>query len=239
MAPGKKWSATVSAHTRVLLQLGVRGRSAAHPADRHLDQRRVHLRRRRLLAAGRAGRTRGAAAGRASLALRWLRAFGPGTATDLQWWAGWTAATTRQALADCGAVEVTLDEGPGWVAPGDEEPAERGRPVGGAAARARPDDDGLEAARTGTSPASAPTPSTAWATPGPTIWVDGEVVGGWVQAPDGEIRTRLFTDLPAARRAEVDRRAAEVAAMVGETRFTVRFPSPVSAALAAGSPVPG
>ena len=74
---------------------------------------------------------------------------------------------------------------------------------------------------------------------GPTVWVDGEVVGVWVQAPDGEIRTHLFTDLPAGRRREVDRRAAEVAAMVGETRFTVRFPSPVSAALVAGSPVPG
>ena len=69
---------------------------------------------------------------------------------------------------------------------------------------------------------------------GPTIWVDGRVVGAWAQTPDGELRTHLFEQLPTARAAEVERRLADVAAMVGDTRFTVRFPSPVSTALAKG-----
>ncbi len=69
---------------------------------------------------------------------------------------------------------------------------------------------------------------------GPTVWVDGRVVGGWGQAADGEIRTRYLVDVPADRRAEVARRAEELAALLGETRFTVRFPSPVSAALSRG-----
>jgi hypothetical protein len=66
---------------------------------------------------------------------------------------------------------------------------------------------------------------------GPTVWVDGRVVGGWVQRPDGEIRTTYLVDVPAARRRQVAARADELAGWLGETRFTVRFPSPVSTAL--------
>jgi hypothetical protein len=69
---------------------------------------------------------------------------------------------------------------------------------------------------------------------GPTIWVDGRVVGAWAQTPEGELRTHLFERLAAEQRAAVDRRVDEVAEMIGETRFTVRFPSPVSTALAKG-----
>jgi hypothetical protein len=73
---------------------------------------------------------------------------------------------------------------------------------------------------------------------GPTIWVDGRVVGVWDQCPDGEIRTHHFEDLPRRRRAEIDRRAGELAEMIGDTRFTVRFPSPVSTALRNGTALP-
>jgi hypothetical protein len=66
---------------------------------------------------------------------------------------------------------------------------------------------------------------------GPTVWVDGEVVGAWDQRPDGEIRTRLFRDVGPERRSAVDERAAELAEMIGTTRFTVRFPSPASTAI--------
>ena len=124
----------------------LRGRDRAHEAHRHLDQRRLHVRRDGLLARRRARRPHGAGGGprpRAALAAR-LR---PGTTTDLQWWMGWTVATTKHALADAGAVAVLVDGGPAWVAPGDEEPADAAGPVGRAAARARPDDDGLEGAR--------------------------------------------------------------------------------------------
>ena len=42
---------------------------------------------------------------------RFVVTFGAATTTDVQWWHGWTAATTRQALADAGAVAVTLHGG--------------------------------------------------------------------------------------------------------------------------------
>jgi hypothetical protein len=57
------------------------------------------------------------------------------------------------------------------------------------------------------------------------------VVGAWDQRPDGDIRTRLFVDLNGSQRAAVEERVADLTEMVGETRFTVRFPSPASAAL--------
>ena len=237
MAPGKKWSATVSAHTRVLLQLGFEGAVLrSRPTGTWINGAYTYAATDSWLAGGLGGPEERPAA--RDLALRWLQAFGPGTATDLQWWAGWTAATTRSALADCGAVEVALAEGPGWVAPGDEEPPEAVGPWVALLPGLDPTTMGWKQ-RDWYLPSSAAHAFDRMGNAGPTVWVDGEVAGVWVQAPDGEIRTHLFTDLPAGRRREVDRRAAEVAAMVGETRFTVRFPSPVSAALVAGSPVPG
>ena len=66
---------------------------------------------------------------------------------------------------------------------------------------------------------------------GPTLWVDGQVVGGWVQSADGEIRMRAYVDLSDARRRELRDRADELAKLLGDTRFTVRFPSTLSATL--------
>ncbi len=43
----------------------------------------------------------------------------------------------------------------------------------------------------------------------------------------------MFLDLTGAQREAVARRVEEVASMVGDTRFTVRFPSPASTALLA------
>src|ERR671921_795115 len=116
MAPGKKYSATVSAHTRVLLNLGFEGRLVrTRPTGTWINGAYTYAAMDSWLDGG-LGDLDEAEAAR-ELALRWLRAFGPGTTADLQWWMGWTAATTKRALADCGAVPVHLDEGAGWVAP--------------------------------------------------------------------------------------------------------------------------
>ena len=88
----------------------------------------------------------------------------------------------------------------------------------------------------GTSPTRAPrTPSTGWATPARRSGSTGGSSARWVQAAgrrDPHPAASSMSARPHAR--EVDARAAEVAAMLGETRFTVRFPSPVSAALCTG-----
>jgi winged helix DNA-binding protein len=232
MAPGKPYAASVSAHTRVLLNLGFEGRILrGRPAGTWVAGAYTYALAESWLPGGlgELGEREAACA----LALRWLRAFGPGTTTDLQWWAGWTAATTRAALADCGAVEVGLEEGAGWLAPGDEDPVD---PVGPWVALL----PGLDPTTMGWKerawylPDSAAGAFDRMGNAGPTIWADGRVVGVWAQSADGELRTHLFTGLAADQQAALDDRLAALAAMIGPTRFTVRFPSPVSTALARG-----
>ena len=127
MAPGKKWSASVSAHTRVLLNLGFEGQIVrTRPTGTWINGAYTYAAMDTWLDGGLADLTEREAA--EGLAARYLRAFGPATAADLQWWTGWTVATTKAALADCGAVEVLVDGGPAFVAPGDEEPLAAGEP---------------------------------------------------------------------------------------------------------------
>ena len=229
MAPGKKYAAVGSAHTRVLLNLGFEGQVVrTRPTGSWINGAYTYAAMESWLDGG-LGELDEREAAR-DLALRWLTAFGPGTATDLQWWTGWTAATTRSALRDCGAVEVSLGEGPGWVAPGDEEPVQ---PVGPWVALL----PGLDPTTMGWKqrdwylPAAAADAFDRMGNAGPTIWVDGRVAGVWVQRPDGEIRTRMFAEVSADQEAAVARRVADLVEMIGDTRFTVRFPSPASTEL--------
>lgn len=236
MAPGKSYSATVSAHTRVLLNLGFEGQVVrTRPTGTWVNGAYTYAAMESWLPGGLDGLTETEAA--RELAERWLRAFGPATTADLQWWAGWTAATTKRALADSGAVEVTLDEGPAWVAADDEDP--------------EPPVDPWVALLPGLDPTTMGWKERGWYLPpeaadafdrmgnaGPTIWVDGRVVGVWDQLPQGEIGCHLFEDVPGRRRSEIEGRAGRLAEMIGETRFTVRFPSPVSTALRKGTALP-
>ena len=64
----------------------------------------------------------------AELGRRFLRTYGPATAADLQWWAGWTGRETARAIAAVGAVEVELAAGVGYLLPNDLEPASRPEP---------------------------------------------------------------------------------------------------------------
>src|SRR5204862_4965270 len=78
--------------------------------------------------AGLLGSTLTAAAARAELARRWLLAFGPAPAADLQWWAGWTAGQAKAALAALPVTEVDLDGRPGVALATDTEPVPASAP---------------------------------------------------------------------------------------------------------------
>ncbi|GAA4944693.1 hypothetical protein HD597_006584 [Nonomuraea thailandensis] len=179
----------------------------------------------------------------AELVARWLAAFGPGTEADLKWWTGWTLKDVRRALAAVGAVTVELDEGAGYVLPGDEEE------IAGHVTLA----DGRRVAApepwAALLPALDPTPmgwqARDWYLPqehraelfdrngnvGPTVWWDGRVVGGWAQRPDGEIVWRLLEDAGGQAVAAIEAEAAGLAAWLGEVRVTPRFRTPLERAL--------
>ncbi|MEX2619721.1 MAG: winged helix DNA-binding domain-containing protein [Egibacteraceae bacterium] len=161
----------------------------------------------------------------------WLGAHGPATLTDLKWWTGWTVRATRAALAAIGAVEVDLDhQSSGWVLPDDVDaptPASAG-----------------VALLPGLDPTVMGWKERDWylgdhagplfdrnGNAGPTVWVEGRVVGGWGQRPDGEVVTRLLEDVGSDA---ADRVAAEAAALTAWCDGTVafpRFPSPLGTEL--------
>lgn len=162
------------------------------------------------------------------LARNYVGRFGPVTLADLQWWTGWTAGTTRRAMAAIGAVEVDLDDGVGWVLPDDlDAPAhepwlaflpaldsttmgwkQRSWYLGDLAAFGGPVFD-----RNGNA--------------GPTIWVDGRVVGGWAQRSSGDIAYKLLTDVPTRRAKLIDSGARRLGELIGDARVNVRFPAPM------------
>lgn len=164
---------------------------------------------------------------KAELARRWLARYGPGTEADLAWWTGWTRTDVRKALAAVGAEQVDLDEGTGFVLPGDTEPT---APMPPWAALL---------------PALDPTPMgwqyRDWYLPlehreqlfdrtgnvGPTVWWDGRVVGGWAQRPDGQIVWELLDPVGADTIAAVETEAARLTAWVGDVRITPRFRTPL------------
>jgi hypothetical protein len=66
---------------------------------------------------------------------------------------------------------------------------------------------------------------------GPTVWVDGRIVGGWAQLGSGEVAHRLLEDVGREAAGAVARAAAEVSDWIGPVRVTPRFRTPLEKAL--------
>src|SRR6185312_12206230 len=99
------YAGTIAAHSRVLLLLGFEGKVVrARPTGTWINGQYRWAATSAWWSEGfGAWEPRAAAAG---LARRWLAVFGPGTQADLAWWAGWTGAVTKRALADVDAAPV-------------------------------------------------------------------------------------------------------------------------------------
>jgi hypothetical protein len=222
---GKTWAGQVGVSTRLLFVLASEGRIIrARPKGTWLSSMYRWVAMDRWVDGGLEPWSPERA--RVELVRRWLAAFGPGTLRDIQWWAGWTVARTKAALAGVGAVEVALDdcrtgfalsddlettpEPEPWVAllPGLDTTtmawAERDFYLGGHA-KALFDTNGNA---------------------GPTVWVDGRIVGGWAQRPSGEVVQRLFEDVGAEARRAIDAEAGRVQAWLGKDRVIPRFRTP-------------
>ncbi|WP_371333521.1 DNA glycosylase AlkZ-like family protein [Pseudonocardia sp. Ae168_Ps1] len=180
----------------------------------------------------------GARAAAAGLARAYLRAFSPVTRDDLRWWAGWTVATTRAALADTGAVEVGLDGGAtGYLLPDDLGPVGDPGPSVALLPGLDPTTMGWKARGHYLSEDDAALLFDCNGNGGPAIWVDGRIAGTWVQRRDGTIATRLFPgahDRPGVED-DVAAAAERHRAVLGDVRFSVRYPAPVQPELLAGA----
>jgi hypothetical protein len=163
---------------------------------------------------------------RASVVARWLRRFGPGTETDIRWWTGWSARIVRKALDDVGAVEVDLDGATGYVIADDLGPT--------------PAPDHWVGLLPSLDPTTMGWKERDWylgshgralfdrnGNAGPTIWVDGRIVGGWAVRPEGEVVTRLLEDVGRETGRAVAREAADLTRWYGSVRHVPRFPAPL------------
>jgi Winged helix DNA-binding domain len=228
---GRKWQGTVGVSTRLLFLMATEGRiirgrpkgtwlSSLYrwaPLDRWVDGGLEPWPPDRA---------------RAELARRWLVAFGPGTRRDLQWWTGWTVAQTKAAITHAGGVEVGLDDGQSGISLRDDVEARTPAPATWAALLPALD-----------------TTTMAWAdrafylgdhaaslfdrngNAGPTVWVDGRVVGGWAQRPTGEVVHRLFEDVGREAGRLIEAEVTAVEAWLGSSRVIPRFRTPTEVEL--------
>lgn len=168
----------------------------------------------------------------AQLLRRWLRAFGPATTTDVRWWTGWTARLSASTLSAIGAVEVGLDDGSGWVLPDDLDPA----PTPSSWVALLPSLDSTVMGWKQRDWYLGPHAGELFdrnGNAGPTIWVDGRVVGGWSQADDGEIVTRLLERVDPEAAARIEEERSRLAGWLGDVRVRPRFRTPLERELTA------
>jgi hypothetical protein len=169
--------------------------------------------------------------GVARLVERWLRAFGPGTASDIKWWLGSTVTAVRRALADVSAVEVDLDGQTGYVMPDDLEPTDGVDPWPALLPPLDPTTMGWFEREWYLGPYKAQLFDTT-GNAGPTVWWDGRIVGGWRQTDAGEVVLQMLEDVGTEGRRALEGEAERLTRWFGGTRVLPRFPSPLSKALA-------
>ncbi|SER27208.1 winged helix DNA-binding domain-containing protein [Actinokineospora terrae] len=150
----------------------------------------------------------GAAEGYRELVRRWLRAFGPGTESDIVWWLGSTKAVVRTALADLAAVPVSLDGGDtGWLLPEDVAEAPDPGPWVALLPVLDPTVMGWKSRDFYLAPHRDQIFDTR-GNAGTTAWVNGRVVGCWLQDAAGVVSVLLLEPVsPTARRALDDEAA--------------------------------
>ena len=174
----------------------------------------------------------GAATARAELARRWLRAFGPAPVSDLQWWAGWTGAQTKAALAALPVREVDLDGQPGVMLAADEPADDAPASVASLLPALDPTPMGWQARDWFLGP-HGPGLFDRTGNIGPTVWWEGRIVGGWAQRASGEVVYRLLEDIGSDGAAAVSAETAALAAWLGSARVTPRFRTPLERELSA------
>jgi hypothetical protein len=171
---------------------------------------------------------------RTHLARRYLQAYGPATLEDLRWWTGWTNRQATGAVAGIDAVPARLDDGrEGLLLPGDAEPDTDGAPSVALLPALDSSPMGWKhrgwfLGRHGTRIFD------RTGNVGPSVWVDGRIVGGWGQQAGGDVVVRLLEDVGGEAGQRVAALAAELTTWLDGTVVTPRFRTPLEKQLANG-----
>lgn len=222
---GKKYEGNIGMSSRVLLVLAVEGKIArARPRGSWISsQYRWTLMEDWL---GQPIPELPVEEAQAKLVRRWLTRFGPGTEADIRWWTGWPLREVRAAVAAVGAVEVDLDDGVGLILPDDLEPTPRPEPWVALLPALDPTTMGWQARDWYLGAHKAALFDTS-GNAGPTIWVDGRIVGGWAIRPSGEVVMRLLEDVGGETAAAIDAEAGRLTEWLESVSVIPRFPTPL------------
>lgn len=162
---------------------------------------------------------------RTELARRWLYAFGPAPASDLQWWTGWNAGQTKKALSGLAVTEVSLDGEPGLLRSDDLDPVAEPAPWIALLPALDPTPMGWQSRDWYLGP-HRPHLFDRSGNIGPTVWSDGKIVGAWTHRSSGEVAVRLLEDVGTEKTAAIDAEAARLSDWLGEARVVAKFRTP-------------
>lgn len=165
-------------------------------------------------------------AGWAALVRRYLASHGPATVDNVAWWLGAPKGVVTVALASLDAVPVSLDgvAAPGWLLPDDLAVVE--------------DPDGWVALLPLLDPAIMGWKDRSFVlgphgdamfdsvgNAGTSVWVDGRVVGAWVQDDEQRVRLNLLEPVPDARRVALAETAERLTDWLDGQRVFSVYPS--------------
>jgi hypothetical protein len=167
---------------------------------------------------------------RVELARRWLASFGPGTITDLRWWTGWTVGDTKTALDGLDVAEVDLDGQPGIALAGDLGSTRAVTPWAALLPALDPTIMGWKD-REWYLGGHAPQLFDRAGNAGPSVWLNGRVVGGWGQRPDGEVVFRLLEDVGRDGTAMIEAEGERLTDWLGGQRVVPLFRTPLERSL--------
>lgn len=225
-APEKSWGGPVAIAPRVLTLLSLDGAVARAGNDGSWYSSRPTWTTKQAWWGQGAPEALDARQGYAELVGRWLWSYGPGTVEDITWWLGGTKSVVRTALADLGAQSVSLADGSaGWLRADDLEPVAAPEPWVALLPLLDPTVMGWKE-RSFYLGEHGPQLFDSIGNAGTTVWVDGRVVGAWVQDPAGTVELRLLEDLSPAAHGALAAEARRLTQWLdGQRVFTV-YPSP-------------
>lgn len=168
----------------------------------------------------------------AALLHLWLRRFGPATETDIRWWFGWTARLTTTALADVGPEQVELGDGQiGFIDADDSRADEDPGPWVQLLPGLDPTAMGWKQRDWYLDPELTAHLFDRFGNAGPTVWVDGRIVGGWGQRPSGEIVIDVAEPLGRDHQQLLEEAKHRIEAAIGDVVVRPRFPAPAQKAI--------